>query len=58
MSWLGELTEIWVRGAALLFTTDGTSVSALSCGSTPGAYATVDFGTGKYNRNKLRIKKK
>ncbi|XP_077290508.1 ectoderm-expressed 3 [Arctopsyche grandis] len=46
MSWLAELTENWVRGDALLFTTDGYSVNALSCGSTPGAYATVDFGTG------------
>ena len=30
---------------ALLYTTDGNSASMLRCGSVPGAYATVDFGT-------------
>ncbi|XP_043240588.1 beta-galactosidase-like [Amphibalanus amphitrite] len=32
--------------SAVLFTTDGDSQSLLHCGTTPAAYATVDFGSG------------
>ncbi|EFN79021.1 Beta-galactosidase [Harpegnathos saltator] len=31
---------------ALLYTTDGTSESMLRCGTVPGVFATVDFGSG------------
>lgn len=30
--------------SVLPFTTDGNAVELLNCGSTPNAYATVDFG--------------
>lgn len=35
-----------IQDKALLYTTDGTSESMLRCGSIPGIYATVDFGSG------------
>ncbi|XP_032676709.1 beta-galactosidase isoform X2 [Odontomachus brunneus] len=34
-----------IQNKALLYTTDGTSESMLRCGSIPGVYATVDFGS-------------
>lgn len=35
-----------IQDKALLYTTDGASVSLLRCGAIPGVYATVDFGSG------------
>lgn len=46
--YLDILKEVFVKkidNKALLYTTDGASVSYLRCGFIPGAYATVDFGT-------------
>lgn len=45
MSKLAELLRSYVGDKALLYTTDGASYNWLRCGSTPGVYATVDFGT-------------
>lgn len=43
----------YIRGylgkEAVLFTTDGDGDGYLQCGKVPGVYATVDFGSGKFN---------
>ncbi|XP_014473975.1 PREDICTED: beta-galactosidase isoform X2 [Dinoponera quadriceps] len=46
MSMLKNLFLNKIQNKALLYTTDGASESMLRCGSTPGVYATVDFGAG------------
>lgn len=46
--YLDMLKEVFVRkigDKALLYTTDGGSLSYIRCGYIPGVYATVDFGT-------------
>lgn len=46
--YMDMLKEVFVKkigDKALLYTTDGSSVSLLRCGFVPGAYATIDFGT-------------
>lgn len=44
--WLRDEFRAHVRGAAVLYTTDGAGASYLKCGKIPGVYATVDFGAG------------
>lgn len=46
MDALRELFVEKIGDKALLYTTDGSSASYLRCGFVPGAYATIDFGTG------------
>ena len=43
---LAEKLREHLGDSAVLFTTDGNSQSLLHCGTTPAAYATVDFGPG------------
>ncbi|CAH0389154.1 unnamed protein product [Bemisia tabaci] len=47
MFWLKELTEKYVQGAALLYTTDGAGGNFFKCGPVPGVFATVDFGNSR-----------
>lgn len=45
--YMAHLYDVFYENLAdsvLPFTTDGNSVDLLKCGSTPKAYATVDFG--------------
>ncbi|XP_014204077.1 beta-galactosidase-1-like protein [Copidosoma floridanum] len=45
MNKLRDIIKGHVGSDAVLYTTDGSSRQALRCGSVPGAYATIDFGT-------------
>lgn len=45
MEWLRDLFYKYVGNAAVLYTTDGSYNFFLRCGTVPGVYATVDFGT-------------
>lgn len=47
--YMGTLRYIFqkiIGNKAVLYTTDGIYDRMLRCGSIPGVYATVDFGTG------------
>ena len=46
MHHLRDLARKYLGETVVLYTTDGNSINDLKCGSTPGAYATVDFGPG------------
>lgn len=46
MDRLQDIMKQKVEMKALLYTTDGTSDRMLRCGAVPGAYTTIDFGTG------------
>ncbi|XP_015431707.1 PREDICTED: beta-galactosidase-1-like protein [Dufourea novaeangliae] len=45
MNRLRDITKEKIGTKALLYTTDGNSGNLLRCGSVPGVYATIDFGT-------------
>ena len=44
MRFLYQKTRTILGDNAIIYTTDGSSNANLKCGTTPGAYATVDFG--------------
>jgi beta-galactosidase len=47
MRTLRTIFRSFLGADTLLFTTDGDTERALSCGSLQGLYATIDFGTGR-----------
>jgi len=49
MNAVRDLIYSFAKDAAVIFTTDGNADYFLKCGKIKGAYATVDFGPGKYN---------
>lgn len=46
MNKLRDIIQRKVGNNALLYTTDGIADKMIRCGSVPGAYTTIDFGTG------------
>ncbi|KAI4501636.1 hypothetical protein M0802_003513 [Mischocyttarus mexicanus] len=46
MNKLYEIFKLLIGNKAVLYTTDGIADRMIRCGSVPGAYITIDFGTG------------
>ena len=46
MVYLREMFHYYLGKEVVLFTTDGSGVDYLKCGTVDGVYATVDFGPG------------
>ena len=58
MDYLAKFMENYLGPETLLFSTDGSSMGLLQCGTTKKAFATVDFGTPKseHNLNEIFLK--
>ena len=44
-----------VRNKAVLFTTDGPYRRMMQCGTIPGIYSTIDFGSGSNVDNNIKM---